>query len=1081
MIAALQNFASEFQHRWKDRCLNENKIALDVYEANIIYLEGQELYEALNWRIPNQRGWGMQPFNEAAAFLGESGNPWQLRLDVPRVSDDGKVQKYESIKGNGAQVYFPNVPQRIRKLMSVRFGVDVPLEGSFWTWFLSSKEAKELPLFLTEGGTKCLAAISLGYPCISLYGCSSAWETRHSKYDKRQLMPKLRDAVRGHSTYFTFDQDTKPEAISRVQGSIKTIGRAVLMLTSEVRVLEWDSSQGKGLDDFIASQGHEGFEMTLKSALAFKDWKKSARQNWARSTVQQFGRKAIPDIVRNAPRVTDCGFPLPEQGQGQLINSPMGSGKTYGYATPIKALLAKHQGLIVDVIGHRNNLLFQTTDLLNKLVPGLNLIHVKTLGAGRLTDLQMNTTDALSYCIDSLRRRFDTLIRAIENGRKVLLVLDEVDALIKHLLLSTTLKPKRRIETITKFGILLEKVAEGGGYVIGGEAHLTALAVEALKVLSGGKMTVIVAENTVKPAPWNVQFCEGSRKATQKQAAAQFVTNLLREGKRVLLLTTSQEAAEQIDVYISQLLKLENLRLDGKTSSEPWAKGLFEDGDGVLSVHPARLVIGTPAIESGISMNKKGLFDVIVELSSGLEPSVSYQMLGRVRDASVPRFIFVEETSSNPGKFDPDAILKQYRTDCGFTIKQHGLKAEKQGVIANAHELAAKYLARESAGKELLEESLKARIKLDDHHINSQRLIVEVADSTCELLKAAKVDQIQPSFVNKWIELDDSKLTPDEARTKLREGDATYADRLLATKSLARERHGVKVDDRAFVSHFYADKWKGAERMAALRSAAQWENPGMASESDRRHLSHQISATGTIWGMGYRSSQRVFETLQKLNLHHLLDLPNGEQVTRDHWAVKVILKSAMAIPDEVKEVLGLMASTETNPMSFVSDLFRKFLGFEFDSERVTIPKPVQIEASEYSVHENHIDDPVYNFHRQSIPNTKLPPSKKRGRGRPKKAETTREYRYTLKPSLWREEVIADFIVAHNAYIEPEAVVEAEIKAVLETDIEVVETDPWFTSESLAAIRSQWEAAHTLEEKEALRQVIPMEVLERAIA
>jgi len=40
-----------FQDAWRDRCLNENAIALDVYEANIVFLEGQSLYEALNWVV----------------------------------------------------------------------------------------------------------------------------------------------------------------------------------------------------------------------------------------------------------------------------------------------------------------------------------------------------------------------------------------------------------------------------------------------------------------------------------------------------------------------------------------------------------------------------------------------------------------------------------------------------------------------------------------------------------------------------------------------------------------------------------------------------------------------------------------------------------------------------------------------------------------------------------------------------------------------------------------------------------------------------------------------------------------------
>jgi hypothetical protein len=1068
--------STEFQLQWQHRCLNENAIAPDVYKANIRFVEGQAIYEDLGWDIPKQRGFRLQSFNEAVEGVNENGEVWQVKLDVPRVSKDGKSPKYESPKGKGAQIYKPSVPARIRKLMSTKFGVDVPLMGSFWDWQQTSDEAKELPVLMTEGLTKTLAALSAGFPCISLYGCSSAWQKRENRYEKKVLMPQLRGAVRGRCVYFCFDQDTKPETIQKVHSSIKAIGKSVAVLASEVKVLEWDKRY-KGLDDSIAGQGLEVFEQNFSNALDFKTWKSVAFKNWARSTVEQLGRKATPDIVRNSRWVADCGFPVPKLGEALLSNSPMGSGKTISYAALVKELQKRHDGLVVDAIGHRNNLLLQTADRLNRIVPGLEMQHMRNMGAGRYTQSQINATDGLAYCVDSLWRRFDKLIRAIDDGQKILLILDEVDALLKHLLLSSTLRPTRRIETITKFGILLERIADGGGYVVGGEANLTALAVETLKALSGGKLNVIVGENTVKPEPWEVRFCDGlnsrDKKTTAKQAATQFLEKLLAKGKRVLLLTTSQEAAKQIDVYASNHLGIKVLRIDGENSSEPWAKDLFQDASLFLSGHPARLVIGSPAIESGLSIDKKGLFDAVVLLASGLEPSTSFQMLGRLRDSSVPRYILAEESDSSPSKFDPEAILDQYRTESVFTLKEHGLTTEKQPVIIAAHRLAAKYLARESAGKALLEESLRDRLASDGHRINPERLIIQVDDEMGDSLKAAKT-QIQSEFVDRWLELDDSKTKPIEARAILASGCASYEERLLATKTLSREKHDSKVDDRDFVDHFYADKWKGREAFASLRSAAQWENPGMAADSDRRHLSSQIDSTGTIWGIGYRSNQRAFETLQKLNLHHLLSLPEGEALTRDHWATKTVLKSAVAIADEVKETLGLTASDQTNPMSFVIDLFKKFLGFEFESKKVRIPKPIQAEALEYLSHENHIDDPICDFG-DSNNQTQTSPQQKQGRGRPKKPPTTQEKRYTLKPCPWREEVIADFVAAHNAYVEAEAEPEAEPEAEA-TDLD----DRWLAPESLTDIRVLWLACASEPERDVIRAAIPDHILKKAI-
>lgn len=236
--------------------------------------------------------------------------------------------------------------------------------------------------------------------------------------------------------------------------------------------------------------------------------------------------------------------------------------------------------------------------------------------------------------------------------------------------------------------------------------------------------------------------------------------------------------------------------------------------------------------------------------------------------------------------------------------------------------------------------------------------------------------------------------------------------------------------------------------------------------------------------MGYRSNQRAFETLQKLNLHHLLNLPKGEAVTRDHWAVKAIFKSAAAIPDEVKEVLGLTAPTEIHAaMGFTIDVFKKFLGFEFESKKARIPKPMQGEALEYLRHENHIKDHLCDFGVSNNDQSETHPSEKRGKGRPKKAPTIEERRYTLKPSLWRDEVIADFVTAHNAYVELEPIVEVEAETVTEADVKPVVKidDHWFSPECLKDIRETWALADSEELRTAIKAVIPIAVLERAIA
>jgi hypothetical protein len=985
-----------FSEQWRDRCLNQNAITEAVYRANIAILAPQQVFEALNWEIPKRAGFrSSQRWNEAIGFAAEGGQIWQVRLDVPLVDQKGNTRKYESAKGQGARIYLPNVPPQARQLISARYGVAVPLLGSFWDWFAGDPAARSIPLRITEGGTKALSLLSAGEAAISLYGCSSAWQIRDSKYDRKVLLPEIKALAKGRQVTALFDADVKPKARAAVRSAICTIGKALDLIATSVKVATWQPEQGKGIDDFIAAQGTAALDQVLVAAVDLQTWKKASLQAWAADTLKLYGGRAAAHLTADSERVTGCKFPLPNLGEALLIDAAMGAGKTHWMGDVITALRGNYPDLIVDEIGHRNNLLKQTGQR-------LGLDHISEMARyGGFN--QVEAADALAYCADSLWRRWDKLCRAIGNGRKVLLLLDELDALIKHVLLSDTIKPARRIELIHKFSILLQKIAAGGGWVIGGEAHLSALSVHSLEELSLGSLRVTVALNERKPSPWKCFLAEAGEgvNASPKQMALALCDRFLGEGKRVLLLTTAQDTAEQFD-EIYQRQGIATRRIDSKTSSDAWVKSLMQAPGETLRQDAARLVIGSPSIESGLSIEGAGLFDAVVLYASGLEPATAYQMLGRLRDASVPRYLCLSESAKGgSGDLDPGKILAKWRNKAAAALETHQIVTERHEPIAIAHKLAADYLARQAAGMALLRQGILDRLADDGHSITPCQ--VDLAGNERDRLKEGN-QIIREQRAADWRSADDLRLDPETARRRMRDSELSWSDRVACLKAIARAKYGDLVDRDSWITAYWADETEGKILENAVRTAAEFADPAMAAESDRRALMRQVKATGTIWGVSYQSRAAVIDLLARLNLHHLDDIADrGEWLHRDHWAVKSIFRAAVDLKHEVKEVLNLTVSTETEPMLFLNDLLKRRLGWDLKKTRKVTKAIV-----EKQIHLNSLDLSIGDLSGSILASPQLQVGEIRNL-------------YQIEDCPHRSEMMAAIVAAHNAYQEPEQV------------------------------------------------------------
>ncbi|MEP0914488.1 DUF3854 domain-containing protein [Leptolyngbya sp. GB1-A1] len=128
------------------------------------------IHDALDWRY-TRFGFQVKQTLYGALLFNEDGSLWQAKLSHPRKDDRGKAVKYETRKGNGSRAFLPHIPTSIRRKIADRYGVDVPLAGSFWQWL---EQHPEIEIIFTEGGKKALSLFSLGYVAIALYGVNGS-------------------------------------------------------------------------------------------------------------------------------------------------------------------------------------------------------------------------------------------------------------------------------------------------------------------------------------------------------------------------------------------------------------------------------------------------------------------------------------------------------------------------------------------------------------------------------------------------------------------------------------------------------------------------------------------------------------------------------------------------------------------------------------------------------------------------------------------------------------------------------------------------------------------------------------------
>ncbi|MHC5862141.1 plasmid replication protein, CyRepA1 family [Nostoc sp.] len=571
-------------------------------------------------------GWwcsGIDPLNEYVLMMWGCFKPDHPRRDRQKIH---KFIKYEHPFREETRAFFLLVPNRIWVKVSNRSGIPITEEdlqhpGGFWHWVWKHN----VPVTIVEGVKKAGALLTAGYAAIAIPGVNAGYRTPQDEYGtaigKPNLIPDLKHfATQGRQVNICFDQDNKPETVQRVRTAISRMGRLLVNEGCSLRVIDLPLGAEKGVDDFIVAKGQPAFDALYNTAVALELWE-----------IKLFTLLTYPPSIALNQRF--LGQLLVPEGEKLIIlKAPKGTGKTEWLATEVAK--AHDLGRRVLIITHRIQL---GEALCNRF------------GVNYVTEVRTNETGTLlgyGVCVDSLHQESQARFNPNDWANDVIII-DECDQVFWHLLNSGTEVQKRRVSVLKNLKQLVQNVlGSSQGKIYLSSADVSDTDVKYILSLAGEyRVNPFVIVNNYRHVAGNCYNYSGNNPKNLIAALDRAISI----GGHHLLCCSAQKAKSK---WGTQALEerfrrkyphLRILRIDSESVADPShaAFGCIAHLNEILTQYD--LVIASPSLETGVSIDIRGHFDGVWGIFQGVQPVNSVrQMLARLRE-TVDRHIWVRE------------------------------------------------------------------------------------------------------------------------------------------------------------------------------------------------------------------------------------------------------------------------------------------------------------------------------------------------------------------------------------------------------------------------------------------------------
>jgi hypothetical protein len=517
-----------------------------------------------------------------------------------------------------------------------------------------------------------------------------------------------------------------------------------------------------------------------------------------------------------------------------------------------------------------------------------------------------------------------------------IVILDECEQSIWHLLNARTEVAKHRVEVLRNFQKLVQNTLESeNGKVYLSDADLSNVAIDFIKSLINFPIEPWIVIKEGNPTPWNVTSWQNSNELLGA------LINHIDQGGIPFIFVDGQKASskfgtQNLESLLSRKFPNKNiLRIDAESVADPnhAAYGCIDKLNDILKDWD--IAIASPTIETGVSIDLKGHFTSVWDIAQGVIPVDSVlQRMSRIREA-IPRNFWAKGYGIGRignGSISPYALMASQKT----SFKAHlAMLVESQFLIdldpaSNFQPQSlttwAKMAARINLGMLRYQHEIERALIREGHivqpgnyqgietPISTDLIKEELTDSRDTIYEKHREDIVAvPNPDHKLYK----SLSKKQSRTKeellqLRKGELSnkYSEELITADLVERDDKG---DYPKLRLHYYLsigrDHLGDREKTIAEKQLESGEGEVFLPDFNRSMIGGKI------------------KFLEFLGIPKLLD--QDTEWTNKTPELIDLSKNTRKYAKEIRSVLGISAKEKDTPVTIAQRFLRQCLGLHF--------------------------------------------------------------------------------------------------------------------------------------------------------